>query len=190
MTDNVETQIVEQDDTVELTTQIVAAYVSNNSVPASGLADLIVSVHSGLLGLGKPSAPAQEPVTKATPAQVKKSIGDEGLISFEDGRPYKSLKRHLSSRGLTPEGYRAKYGLPSDYPMVAPSYARQRSELARTIGLGRARQPAAPKSADVAETVTDAPKARGGRRTTNVATPSASAPKKRGRASKAVAAAE
>ncbi|GJD94260.1 MucR family transcriptional regulator [Methylobacterium iners] len=188
MTDTIETQPVEQDDTVELTTQIVAAYVSNNSVPASGLADLIVSVHSGLLGLGKPSAPAQEPVTKATPAQIKKSISDEGLISFEDGKSYKSLKRHLTGRGLTPHDYRIKYGLPNDYPMSAPGYSARRSELARSIGLGRARQEAAPKSADVAETVTDAPKARGGRRTTNVASPSASAPKKRGRASKAVAA--
>ncbi len=190
MTDSSETQVGEQDDTVELTTQIVAAYVSNNSVPASGLADLIVSVHSGLLGLGKPPTPVEEPVAKATPAQIKKSISDDGVISFEDGKSYKSLKRHLSSRGLTPEGYRAKYGLPADYPMVAPSYARQRSDLARSIGLGRARQEAAPKSADAAETVTDAPKARGGRRTTNVASPSASAPKKRSRASKAVAAAE
>ncbi|GJD96658.1 MucR family transcriptional regulator [Methylobacterium iners] len=187
MIDNIETQSVEQDDTVELTTQIVAAYVSNNSVPASGLADLILSVHTGLLGLGKPPASVGESVAKATPAQIKKSIGDEGLISFEDGRSYKSLKRHLSSRGLTPEGYRAKYGLPSDYPMVAPSYARQRSELARSIGLGRQRQRAEPKSADVVETVTDAPKARGGRRKATASTP---APKTRGRASKAVAAAE
>ncbi|MDB5558985.1 MAG: transcriptional regulator, MucR family, partial [Enterovirga sp.] len=75
---------------------------------------------------------------------IKKSITPDYLISLEDGRQYKSLKRHLSGRGLTPEQYRTKWGLPADYPMVAPSYAKQRSELAKALGLGRPRNKPAP----------------------------------------------
>lgn len=126
-------------DYVELTAEVVSAYVTHNSVQKNELADLIAAVHASLVGLGKPKpAPAAE---KPVPAvSIKKSISHEYLISLEDGRRYKSLKRHLSGRGLTPDGYREKWGLAHDYPMVAPSYAQQRSELAKSMGLGRQRQ--------------------------------------------------
>jgi predicted transcriptional regulator len=124
---------------VELTADLVAAYVANNSVQKTDIAALIATVHASLVGLSQPTAPpqAERPVA---PVSIKKSIGDDFIISMEDGRRYKSLKRHLSGRGLTPEQYREKWGLPIDYPMVAPSYARQRSELAKSMGLGRQRR--------------------------------------------------
>ncbi|WP_018263358.1 MucR family transcriptional regulator, partial [Methylobacterium sp. WSM2598] len=113
---------------------IVAAYVSNNSVPLGELPALIQSVHAALEGLGKPTEP--EPVRLVPPVPIKKTITPDAIISLEDGKPYKSLKRHLSGRGLTPEQYREKWGLPPDYPMVAASYAAQRSEIAKGFGLG------------------------------------------------------
>lgn len=127
-------------DLVVLTGDLVSAYVTNNSLPASELPALIGSVHAALVGLGAPSqnsAPAAAEVEKPTPAQVRKSISEDSLISFVDGKPYKTLKRHLSTHGLDPHSYRQRYGLPNDYPMVAPAYAAQRSQLARQIGLGR-----------------------------------------------------
>jgi predicted transcriptional regulator len=122
----------------ELTADIVAAFVANNAVTISDLPRLIGSVHSALstLATQKQETPAERPVP---PVSIKKSITADYLISLEDGRQYKSLKRHLSGRGLTPEQYRTKWGLPADYPMVAPSYAKQRSDLAKALGLGRAR---------------------------------------------------
>ena len=93
---------------------------------------------------------------------VKKSITPEAIISLIDGKPYKSLKRHLSGKGLTPEQYREQYGLPRDYPMVAPTYAQKRSELARSMGLGQNRQKVAAKNAVTSETISaKAPKKRG-----------------------------
>ncbi len=129
---------------VELTADVVAAYVAHNAVQKSDIPGLIASVHASLVGLTRPAAPEQteRPVP---PVPIKKSIGDDYIISLEDGRRYKSLKRHLNGRGLTPEQYREKWGLPIDYPMVAPSYARQRSELAKSMGLGRQRRPAQPE---------------------------------------------
>ena len=130
---------------VELTADVVAAYVAHNAVQKADIAALIASVHASLVGLGSSAAPvqAERPVP---PVSVKKSLGDDYIVSMEDGRRYKSLKRHLSGRGLTPEQYREKWGLPYDYPMVAPSYARQRSELAKSMGLGRQpRREAAPE---------------------------------------------
>lgn len=124
---------------VELTAEVVAAYVAHNAVQKNDIGALIASVHASLVGLSSPAVPAQ--AEKPTPPiAIKKSIGDDYIISMEDGRRYKSLKRHLSGRGLTPEQYREKWGLPIDYPMVAPSYARQRSELAKSMGLGRQRR--------------------------------------------------
>ena len=119
---------------LELTTEIVAAYVSNNPVQSSELSNLIRSVHDTLQGL---SAPAAE-VTDAKPAiPVKKSVTDDYIICLEDGKKFKSLKRHLRAKyDMTPEEYREKWGLPYDYPMVAPSYARKRSKLAKQMGLG------------------------------------------------------
>ncbi|WP_407943100.1 MucR family transcriptional regulator, partial [Methylobacterium oxalidis] len=113
---------------LELAGDIVSAYVSNNSLRPAELPALITSVHAALHGLGSgtPQASAVEEVPKPTPAQVRKSITPDALISFIDGKPYKTLKRHLSTHGLDPYSYRQRYGLPNDYPMVAASYAAQR----------------------------------------------------------------
>ncbi len=124
---------------VELTSDIVSAYVAQNAVRPSDLPDLIASVHGALAGLAKPSQPAAEPLTPAVP--VKKSITPDYIICLEDGKRFKSLKRHLRTQyDMTPDQYRAKWGLPSDYPMVAPNYAAARSELAKTMGLGQQRR--------------------------------------------------
>ena len=125
-------------DYTSLTADVVSAYVSYNSVRAADLSDLISSVHGALQGL---SAPQQaEPEKREPPVSIKKSLTPDFLISLEDGRRYKSLKRHLKGRGLTPEQYREKWGLPRDYPMVAPNYAKQRSEIAKALGLGQLRR--------------------------------------------------
>jgi predicted transcriptional regulator len=130
-------------DITELAGGIVAAYVSNNPVPLAELPNLIRSVHGAIAGLvtgtlSAESGPAaQSEVEKPSAAQIRKSVRDDGIVSFIDGKPYKTLKRHLSSHGLDPRSYRDRYDLPSDYPMVAPSYAAQRSALAKAIGLGR-----------------------------------------------------
>jgi predicted transcriptional regulator len=135
---------------VELTADIAAAYLSANTVPAGDLPGLIQTIHQALSGVssGAP-APAAEPAKPAVP--VKKSITPDYLISLEDGKRYKSLKRHLRTKyNMTPDEYRSKWGLPKDYPMVAPNYAKARSEMARNMGLvqgGRGRKPAAAKAA-------------------------------------------
>ena len=123
---------------IELTTEIVSAYVAHNAVPTSDLQTLIKTVHAALDRMQ--SGPAPEPVVEAQqPAvPIKKSVTEDFIVCLEDGRKFKSLKRHLQSAyGLSPDQYRAKWGLPRDYPMVAPAYASKRSELARKIGLGR-----------------------------------------------------
>ncbi|RCS25694.1 MucR family transcriptional regulator [Phyllobacterium salinisoli] len=122
---------------IEFTTEIITAYVSNNSVPSAELPALIAQIHASLSGLMEEAAPA--PAEKPTPAvSIKKSITDDYLICLEDGKKFKSLKRHLMTHyGLTPEDYRAKWDLPTDYPMVAPNYAATRSDLAKRMGLGR-----------------------------------------------------
>ena len=127
----------------ELAADIVSAYVSNNTVAVSDLPGLIASVHAALTSAA--SGVVEEPVVELKPAvPVKKSITPDYLISLEDGKKYKSLKRHLrTSYDMSPEDYRAKWGLPSDYPMVAPNYAAARSELAKRMGLGNARKAAA-----------------------------------------------
>ena len=132
-----------KEELLELTASIVAAYVAQNSVPRSDLAGLIASTYAALSDLGNaPSAPASEPLVPAVP--IKKSVTPDAIICLEDGKSFKSLKRHLSSKyGLTPEQYRTKWGLPADYPMVAPSYAEARSALAKSMGLGRKAAPAA-----------------------------------------------
>ena len=127
-------------DLLALTTEIVAAHVSNNTVAVGDLSQLINQVYQSLANIG--SAPAA-PVTRPQPAvSVKKSIQPDYLVCLEDGKKLKMLKRHLrSTYNMTPEEYRQKWGLPADYPMVAPNYARQRSRLAKEIGLGtRARR--------------------------------------------------
>ena len=127
----------------EMTTDIVSAYLSQNRVEAAQVGPLILSVHAALRGLGEPAAEAEAVVVRPSAAQVRKSITDGGLISFLDGRPYQSLKRHLTTRGMTPQDYREQFGLPSTYPMVAPAYAAKRSALAKAMGLGQGgRKPA------------------------------------------------
>jgi predicted transcriptional regulator len=121
---------------VGLTADVVAAFVSNNSISATDLPGLIASVHAAITGLSAP-APAPEAEKPVPAVPVKKSVTPDYLISLEDGKRYKSLKRHLGGRGLTPAEYRTKWGLPSDYPMVAANYAAQRSALAKSMGLGR-----------------------------------------------------
>jgi predicted transcriptional regulator len=123
---------------IDLAADIVAAYVSNNSVSAADLPGLIGTVHSALQSAAAgPKAAESPPAQPAVP--IKKSITPDYLISLEDGKRYKSMKRHLTRLGITPEQYRAKWGLPREYPMVAPNYAKQRSELALALGLGRKR---------------------------------------------------
>ncbi len=119
---------------VELAAQIVAAYVTRNDVPPSQLPALLGVVHGALHGLGRP---AVEKPRRATEAQIRASIRPDSLISFEDGKPYKALRRHLTLRGLTPEAYRSKWGLPVDYPLVCPTYSAERSRISRAISGGR-----------------------------------------------------
>jgi predicted transcriptional regulator len=128
---------------IELTAGIAAAYVENNTVGADDLAALIRSIHTALKSVEAPVVVTEKP--KAPAVSVKKSIGADYLICLEDGRKFKSLKRHLRTKyDMSPEDYRAKWGLPKDYPMVAPSYAAARSALAKSMGLGQGgRKPAA-----------------------------------------------
>lgn len=133
MNDENETQSA---DLVGLTADIVSAYVSKNAVPVSGLPELIASIHSSLAGVGHPVAadqPRQEPAVNP-----KRSVFPDYIICLEDGKRFKSLRRHLAVHyGLSPDEYRTKWGLKPDYPMVAPKYAEQRSALAKASGLGR-----------------------------------------------------
>lgn len=124
-------------DAVGLSAQVVSAYVSNNSVPSGELPNLIATVHAALLGLGRPTAePVPEKLVPAIP--IKKSITPDAIVCLEDGKAFKSLKRHLSSKyDMTPEQYRTKWNLPPDYPMVAPNYAEARAQMAKAMGLGR-----------------------------------------------------
>ena len=127
------------DDLRALTADVVSAYVSNNSVPMSELPNLIADVHRALGDTGGGEQTAKQPAEKPKPAvPIKKSVTDDYIICLEDGKQFKSLKRHLSSKyDMTPEEYRSRWGLPPDYPMVAPNYAAARSKLAREMGLGR-----------------------------------------------------
>lgn len=128
-------------ETIDLVAHIVSAYVSNNSVPAAELPALIATIHSAITALGKePALPT--PAEKPAPAvSIKKSITADFLICLEDGKKFKSLKRHLrTAYDMTPDEYRAKWGLPPDYPMVAPAYAEARSNLAKSMGLGQQRR--------------------------------------------------
>jgi predicted transcriptional regulator len=142
-------------DFASITADIVSSYVANNSVHRGDLPTVIASVHAALLGL---TTPKQEECDKPQPAvSIRKSITPDFLISLEDGKKYKTLKRHLGTLGLTAEEYRAKWGLPGDYPMVAPNYALRRSELARSSGLGQQRRKAAAKAVAAPEDTAAAP---------------------------------
>jgi len=126
-------------DKVSLAADMVSAYVTHNSVPPGGLPALIESVHSALTSLGAMEAvPKAEVLVPAVP--IRKSISPGFLICLDDGKKFKSLRRHLGSLGMTPEQYRIKWNLPKDYPMVAPDYAAKRSALAKSMGLGQQRR--------------------------------------------------
>lgn len=125
---------------LQMVADIVTAYVSHNPVPAAGLPDIIRTVHQSLHGLAD-SEDAGESVAQKPAVPIKKSITDDYIVCLEDGKHLKMLKRYLRTRyGLSPEEYRAKWGLAADYPMVAPSYAARRSQFAKSIGLGRSRK--------------------------------------------------
>ncbi|MGY2051653.1 MucR family transcriptional regulator [Methylobacterium sp. JK268] len=128
-----------QDSAITLTADVISAYVSNNHIQIGELIKLIKDVHGALVGIGNGAKPV-EPPARATAAEIRRSVNHDFLISFEDGKPYKTLRRHLTMRGLTPETYRRKWGLPPDYPMTSASYSEQRSHLARTLGLGQQRR--------------------------------------------------
>ncbi|WAJ31553.1 MucR family transcriptional regulator [Jeongeupella avenae] len=157
------------DQHLDAATDIITAYVSNNQIPAAELPALIANVRAVLAGQGVgQTAAAPEPAELTPAVPVKKSITPDYLISLEDGKKYKSLRRHLqASYGMTPDDYRRKWGLPSDYPMVAPNYAAARSALAKSLGLGRKRAVEAPIEAApepiVEEAPAVAPKAKRGR---------------------------
>lgn len=125
-----------RDELLRMTTRVVSAYVGNNPIPENQISDVIQSVYGSLEGLGGGTADTQ---TKQKPAvPVKRSIMPDHIICLEDGKKLKMLKRYLrTAYNLTPEEYRAKWGLPADYPMVAPNYAKQRSAFAKQIGLGK-----------------------------------------------------
>lgn len=122
----------------ELTTDILTAYVTKNAVRPAELPALIASIHGTLADMADP-ATAAEPVAEPLKpfVSIRKSVTDDYLISLEDGRHLKSMKRYLSGLGMTPDDYRRKWNLPKDYPMVAPAYAASRSALAKSLGLGR-----------------------------------------------------
>ncbi len=128
---------VADDELLRMTAEVVSAYVSNNTLATGQLGDVIQSVYNSLRVLeGQAAEPPAEPLKPAVP--VRKSVTPEFLVCLEDGKKLKMLKRHLrSTYNLTPDEYRAKWGLAPDYPMVAPNYAAQRSEFAKKIGLGR-----------------------------------------------------
>ena len=133
-------------DILALASEIVSAYLSNNRVPPADLPALIGSVHAALGGIVNGTGingadTSAETIEKPTAAQIKKSIRPDGLVSFIDGKSYKTLKRHLTKHGLDPHSYRAKYGLPADYPTTSASYSEARSALAKQLGLGRQSRP-------------------------------------------------
>jgi predicted transcriptional regulator len=126
---------IEETTLITLTAEIVSAYVTKNRLPATGLPDLIASISQSIGKLGEPAvAPEVAPVPAVNP---KKSVHPDYIVCLEDGKKFKSMKRHLTSHGLTPQQYRAKWGLPADYPMTAPNYSAARSAMAKDIGLGQ-----------------------------------------------------
>ncbi|WID98539.1 MucR family transcriptional regulator [Bosea vestrisii] len=130
---------------LELSAMVVAAFVRHNRLPLAELAGLIEQTHAALGRLGQePAAPPAEKPVPAVP--IRKSVTPDAIYSLEDGKPFKSLKRHLrSAYDMSPDEYRAKWDLPADYPMVAPNYAETRSQMAKSLGLGRKKGQAAPQ---------------------------------------------
>ncbi len=124
-------------DNIALTADIVSAFVGNNTVAVTDLPALIKATYAALNGIGAPEVVEAEAVSKPTSGQIRKSITPDALISFEDGKPYKTLKRHLTTHGMTVAEYKAKWGLPNDYPTTAPAYSEARSAMAKALGLGQ-----------------------------------------------------
>ncbi len=125
---------------IELAAEVVAAFVSNNSVPVGELPALIQAVHTSIRRLAEGSESAAQKFEEKAPAvSIRKSVTQDYLICLDDGKRFRSLRRHLTALGMTPEQYREKWHLPADYPMVAPNYAAQRSAMAKEIGLGQMR---------------------------------------------------
>ncbi|MCJ2065731.1 MucR family transcriptional regulator [Methylobacterium sp. J-088] len=141
-------------DLVGLTADIVSAYVSKNRVSPAEVPALLANVHAAIAGLGQPSESADASIDRPSAAQIRKSVRPDGIVSFLDGKTYKTLKRHLTKNGMTFDEYRARYGLPHDYPSVAASYSEQRSSLAKSLGLGQQRR----KAVEAVETPTKARK--------------------------------
>ncbi len=131
------------DNLTQLTSDIVSSYVAENKISLTDLATFIDSVHAALGGLGQPEVTPEPAVQKATAAQIRKSITPDALISFIDGRGYKTIKRHLNGHNHTVQSYREAFGLPNDYPTTAPNYSKARSEMAKSRGLGRVSRAAA-----------------------------------------------
>jgi predicted transcriptional regulator len=143
-------------DFTSITADIVSSYVANNAVHPVDLPSVIASVHAALQGLVAPKQ--AEPAKQLQPSiAIRKSVTPDFLVSLEDGKKYKTLKRHLGKLGLTPAKYRAKWGLPDDYPIVAPNYALRRSELARSSGLGQQRRKTAAKAVAMSDEAVTAP---------------------------------
>ncbi len=135
-------------DLATLTVQLLSAYVGNNAVPSGELADLIRSTKAALAEESVPAAPVEEEHIPAV--SVKASLASrDHILSLIDGKPYKSLKRHLSTRGLSPDDYRARYNLPATYPMVAPGYSEERRKVAKQLGLGRKKSEVAASPATI-----------------------------------------
>lgn len=132
-------------DLTTLTASMATAYFETNKVGVEQVPDVIRSIHAALTQAESGVEPEPE-IETPTPAQIRRSMSGDRLVSFEDGKAYSSLKRHLTGLGMSPADYRAKWGLPADYPMVSPAYSAKRSELAKSLGLGRkAGTPAAAK---------------------------------------------
>ncbi|MFC6198816.1 MucR family transcriptional regulator [Ponticaulis profundi] len=131
------TNVLEADEIMRMTTDIVSSFVANNPVPSDSLSELIVSVHKTVSSLASPE-PAQTSERPKPAVPVSRSITDDHIVCLEDGKKLKMLKRYLRSHfGMTPDEYRKRWGLPADYPMVAPSYTKKRSDFAKQIGLGK-----------------------------------------------------
>lgn len=140
MEDEASTSGRSNDDLVQMTTQIVTSYISRNTVPTDQLGSVIQAIHGALRSVGSTQAAAPAPVPAKPAVPIRRSIQPDFIVCLEDGKKLKMLKRHLrTTYNLSPEEYRAKWGLPADYPMVAPNYAEQRSAFAKKIGLGKAR---------------------------------------------------
>ena len=122
---------------LSLTTQIVVSYLSGNHVQSADVPALISTVHDALINVGKPAAEPEQSEALKPAVPIRKSVTPDYIVCLEDGKKCKALKRHLAFLGMTPDQYRAKWGLPKDYPMVAPNYAKSRSETALSIWLGR-----------------------------------------------------